>query len=226
MANNLDLEEQEQIDQIKHFWSTWGTLISSVLVIIFGAAAAWNGYQFWQNRQALKAAVLFDAIENAAQVGDQARLEQAFSDIRSKYAGTIQAAQAGLMVAKVELDKGHSDAAYTALEWIVGNSSDEGYKAIAHLRLASLLIEKKSYEEALKHLSTKFPVSFEAIAADRQGDLLAQQGNKQNATAEYNRAYKMLNEEIGYRNLVEVKLNSLGVQPKVVSNSDAVGVIK
>ena len=116
MANHLDLEEQEQLDQLKHFWNTWGTLISAVLVVVFGAVAAWNGYQFWQNRQATQAAALFDAVEVAVQTDDQARVEQAFSDIRDKYAGTVQAAQAGLLVAKVEMDKGNPDAAKTALE--------------------------------------------------------------------------------------------------------------
>lgn len=226
MANHLDLEEQEQIDQLKHFWSTWGTLISSVLLVVFGAAAAWNGYQFWQNRQSLQASALFDAVENAAQAGDQVRLEQAFSDVRKKYGGTVQAAQAGLIVAKVEMDKGRMETANSALEWVVGNSSDEGYRAVANLRLASLLMEQKSYENALKHLSGKFPVAFEAIAFDRKGDLFSQQGKKQDAAAEYNRAYKMLNEDVEYRHLVEAKLNALGAQNKVADISGAAGVIK
>lgn len=226
MANHLDLEEQEQIDQLRHFWNTWGTLISSVLVVVFGLVAAWNGYQFWKNRQALQAAALFNAVENATQAGDQARIDKIFSDIRSKYAGTIQAAQAGLMVAKVQIDKGDMDAANSVLEWVVGNASDEGYRAVAHLRLASLLMEKKSYDNALTHLSSKFPVAFEAIAADRKGDLLVHQGKQQDATAEYIRAYKMLNEGAEYRRLIEVKLNALGVQPQVVIISSAVGVTK
>ena len=45
MAKHLDLEEQEQLDQLKHFWSRYGTLITGVLVVVLGAFAAWNGYQ-------------------------------------------------------------------------------------------------------------------------------------------------------------------------------------
>lgn len=224
MANHLDLEEQEQIDQLKHFWNTWGTLISSVLIIVFGAIASWNGYQFWQNRQALQATAFYEAVENAAKAGDQARLEQAFYDIRTKYASTIQAAQAGLLVAKVEVGKDHADAANEALEWVIGNSPDEGYKAVARLRLASLLIEKKFYENALKQLSSKFPISFEAITADRKGDLLFVQDKKQDAVTEYRSAYKKITEGEEYRRLVEIKLNALGVRPQVASISNAVEV--
>lgn len=226
MANHLDLEEQEQLDQLKHFWSTWGTLISSVLIVVFGSVAAWNVYQFWQNREALQASALLDAVENAVQTGDQTRLEQAFIDIRSKYANTTQAGQAGLMVAKVGVEKDNLDVAQSALEWVTGSASDNGYKALAQLRLASLLMEKKSYDDALQHLSGKFPVEFDSIVADRKGDLYALQNKKQEAIAEYSRSYASLSDGAEYRRLLEVKLNALGVQPQVVAGLTVPGVTK
>lgn len=215
MANQLDLEEQEQLDQLKHFWNTWGTLISSVLVVVFGALAAWNGYQFWQNRQATQASALFDAVEVAVQTGDQTRVEQAFGDIRGKYAGTVQAAQAGLMVAKLEMEKNQPDAAKAALEWTAKNTSDEGYRAIARLRLASVLLEQKAYDAALQTLSEKFPLEMHAVVADRKGDVLLLQGKNTEAAAEYSSAYAAFSDSVEYRRLVEVKLNALGIKPAV-----------
>ena len=32
MATHLDLDEQEQLDQLKHFWNTYGTLITWVVL--------------------------------------------------------------------------------------------------------------------------------------------------------------------------------------------------
>lgn len=215
MANQLDLEEQEQLDQLKHFWNTWGTLISSVLVVVFGALAAWNGYQFWQNRQATQASALFDAVEVAVQTGDQTRVEQAFGDIRGKYAGTVQAAQAGLLVAKLEMEKNQPDAAKAALEWTAKNASDEGYRAIARLRLASVLLEQKAYDAALQTLSEKFPLEMHAVVADRKGDVLLLQGKNTEAAAEYSSAYAAFSDSVEYRRLVEVKLNALGIKPAV-----------
>ena len=215
MANQLDLEEQEQLDQLKHFWNTWGTLISSVLVVVFGALAAWNGYQFWQNRQATQASALFDAVEVAVQTGDHTRVEQAFGDIRGKYAGTVQAAQAGLMVAKLEMGEDQPDAAKAALEWTAKNASDEGYRAIARLRLASVLLEQKAYDAALQTLSEKFPLEMHAVVADRKGDVLLLQGKNTEAAAEYSSAYAAFSDSVEYRRLVEVKLNALGIKPAV-----------
>ena len=37
MATHLDLEEQEQLDQLKAFWNQYGNLISGVLIVLAGA---------------------------------------------------------------------------------------------------------------------------------------------------------------------------------------------
>lgn len=216
MANHLDLEEQEQLDQLKHFWSTWGTLISSLLIVVFGSVAAWNGYQFWQNRQAIQASALLDAVEGAVQAGDHPRIQQVFSDIQGKYASTMQAGQAGLLIAKTQADQGNVDAAKTALEWVAAHASDEGYQALARLRLAGLLVQQEAYDDALKSLNQKFSADFDALVADRKGDIFALQGKQKDAIAEYTRAYKAFPENTEYRRLVEVKLNALGARPEAV----------
>lgn len=224
MANHLDIEEQEQIDQLKHFWNTWGTIISSVLVVVFGSVALWNGYNFWKSREALQASALLDAVQNSKQIDDKARLEQAFIDIRSKYASTTQAGQSGLVAAKFGIEKNNPDTVQADLEWIANNASDDGYKTIAQLRLASLLIEKKSYELAIKHLSGKFPLEFDAVVADRKGDILSLQNKKQEAIVEYSQAYAKITDRENYRRLLEVKLNALGVDPKNLVGLKLVGV--
>ena len=212
MANNFDLQEQEQIDQLKHFWNTWGTPITWLLVAIMGGFAAWNGYQFWQSRQAQQATALVEAVEAAVQAGDMARVEQAFGDIRSGYAGTAQAGQAGLLAAKALADAGKWDAAKGVLTWVADKAADEGYMALGKLRLAAVLIEEKAYDEALAQLSGRFPPEFTAAVADRKGDVLALQDKRQEAIAEYRRAHQAFDERVEYRRLVEAKLNALGAQ--------------
>ena len=217
MANHLDLEEQEQLDQLKHFWNTWGTLISSVLIVVAGSLAAWNGYQYWQNRQAGQAAALFDAVDVAARSGDQARVTQAFGDLKAKYAGTTQAAQAGLTLAKISVDAGNADAAKESLGWVAEHARDDGLKALARLRLASVLMDQKNYNDALKQLAGSPPVEFEAVFADRKGDILVLQDKRAEAIAEYTKAYKAFEEGVEYRRLVEIKLGALGVAPQSVT---------
>lgn len=221
MANHLDLEEQEQLDQLKHFWNTWGTLISSVLIVVAGSLLAWNGYQYWQNRQAAQAAALLDAVEVAARAGDQARVTQAFSDLKAKFAGTTQTAQAGLALAKMSADAGNLDAAKEALAWVAEHARDDGLRAVGRLRLASVLMDQKNYDEALKQLSSNVSVEFEALFADRRGDIYVLQDKRADAISEYSKAYKAFEEGLEYRRLVEIKLGALGVAPQSVAVASA-----
>src|SRR4029450_2342890 len=135
MARHLDLEEQEQLDELKHFWNQWGNLITWLLIAVFSSFAAWNGWQYWQRTQAVQAATLYDEVERAAQAGDTARVERAFSDMKDKFSGTTYAQQAGMLAAKVLVEKGNTDAAKAALAWVAEETSDEGYEAVAPLRL-------------------------------------------------------------------------------------------
>jgi predicted negative regulator of RcsB-dependent stress response len=213
MAKHLDLEEQEQLDELKHFWKQYGDLITWVLIAVFGAVAAWNGYQYWQRQQAVQASSMYDEVERAVRSGDSARLDRSLADMKDRFGSTVYAQQAGLIVAKAQYDKGNIDAAKAALTWVAGNAGDEGYQAIAKLRLSGLLLETKAYDEALKLVAGNFPKAFASLAADRRGDILMAQDKKSEAKAEYEKAYKGLDERAEYRRLVEVKLNALGVDP-------------
>ncbi|GGH63007.1 hypothetical protein GCM10010975_28360 [Comamonas phosphati] len=218
MASHFDLEEQEQLDQLKHFWNTWGTPITGVLLVIFLGFAGWNGYQYWQKRQAVQAAALEHAVEVALAGKDQARADQAFAELKSKFGGTAQAAQTALQVAKAGVDAGKLDDAKAALAW-VAETGDAGYKAIARIRLSTVLEQQKQFDEGLKVLEGSMPESFAGLQADRRGDLYAAQGKPQEAVAQYQVAYKSLDKNLDYRHLVEFKLNALGATPATVAQA-------
>ena len=99
MANELDLEEQEQIDQIKHFWKQYGNAITWVLIVVLGAFAGWNFYQYWQRSQASQAALMFDELEKTVQSADPSRIDRVFADMKDRFPSTAYAQQAGLLVA-------------------------------------------------------------------------------------------------------------------------------
>ena len=211
MASQLDLEEQEQIDQLKHFWKRYGNAITWLLIAVLGAFAAFNGWQYWQRKQAGEAAVMYDQIEAAVQAGDLTRLDRALADVKERYAGTTYAHQSALLAARTYYDKGKVDQAKTALAWVVEKAGDEGLQAVARLRLAGIALEAKAYDEALAQLGAKMPAEFAALADDRRGDVYLAQGKKPQALAEYRKAHAAMDERAEYRRLVEIKLNALGV---------------
>jgi predicted negative regulator of RcsB-dependent stress response len=211
MAKHLDLEEQEQLDQIKHFWNQYGNLITWMLILVFGSFAAWNGWQYWQRSQATQAAALYDEIERASLARDTARTTQALADMQSRFASTTYAAQGALLAGKTLFEAGQVDAARAALVWVTEKSSDEAYQAVGRLRLAGLDIEAQAFDAAWKTLSAPVPSTFEPLVADRRGDVLMAQGKSDAAREQYLGAWRGMDARTEYRRLVEVKLAALGV---------------
>ena len=223
MANHLDLEEQEQLDQLKHFWAQYGNLITWALIAVLAAIAAWNGYQYWQRTQASQAAAMFDEVERVVRSGDIDKSERAFVDMRERFASQTYTQQAGLLVAKTAYEAGKPDVAKSALTWIAEKSGDKGYASIARLRLSGVLMDAKAYDDANKVLGGEIADEFAALVADRKGDIYAAQGKRAEAGVEYLKAYKAFEERSDYRRLVEVKLNGLGIVPAADAAASAEG---
>jgi len=213
MASHLDLEEQEQLDELKHFWKRWGDLITWGLIVVLGGYAAWMGWQSYQGKQAGQAAALYDTVERAALSNDLPLLERSVTDIKDKFTNTTYAQQAALLAARVYNDKDRKADAQAQLNWVIDKAGDEGYQALARLRLAAMLIEDKAYEEARKQLTAKTPQAFAPLMADRLGDLAILQAQPAEAVQQYKNAWKGFEPNAEYRRLVAVKLAALGADP-------------
>jgi predicted negative regulator of RcsB-dependent stress response len=221
MATPLDLQEQEQLDALKTFWKTYGNLITWALIAALAVYAGLNGWKWWQRDQSTKAAGMFDQIELAVQGGDAQRAGQVFGDLKERYPRTVFAAQAGLLAARVQFDRGQSDAAKASLTWVADNASEDEYRTVARLRLAGLLLQAKDFDGALKQLDLAKAPTFEALVADRRGDVLLAQGKPSEARSAYQAAWKAMDEKIEYRRLIDAKLTSLGAPPAAASASGA-----
>jgi predicted negative regulator of RcsB-dependent stress response len=211
MAAHLNLEDQEQLDQIKHFWAQYGNIITWVLIAVFGSTAAWNGWNYWQRSQASKASALYEELQRATVGGDAAKVERAFNDMKDGFGSTTYAAQAALLAGKALFDAQKTDAARAALTWAMNDVSDPAYQGLARLRLAGLEFDAKAYDQALKLLDVGLPKALEPLAQDRKADVLLAQGKAEEARALYLQAWKSMPERVEYRQLIEVKLASLGV---------------
>ena len=67
---SYNLEEQDQIDNLRDFWNRWGTLISSIILAAGLAWAGYAGWQWWQARQATQTSALFDQINKEISAGN------------------------------------------------------------------------------------------------------------------------------------------------------------
>jgi predicted negative regulator of RcsB-dependent stress response len=215
MASHLDLEEQEQLDQLKAFWKRWGNLITWVLTAALTAFAAWQGWGMYQRDQAAKAAAMYDEFDRALAAQDLDKASLAAAELRSRFAATGYTSQASLQVARLQLEKGKADDAKQSLGWVVEQGSETAYRDIARLRLAGLQLDTKAYDEAAKMLDAIKSPEFAGLVADRRGDALLLQDKRDAAKAEYQKALAALDKKEDYRRIVEAKLATLGVPTAV-----------
>lgn len=221
MATNLDLQEQEQLDELKAFWNRYGNLITWTLTAVLAAFAAWNGWNWWQNQQGSKASAMFDELDRAVQATDADKAARVFADMKERFAGTALTQQAGLLAAKLQFDKGQLDAAQASLAWVAEHAADD-VAAVARLRLAGLLTDKKAYDEALKQLDGIKSPEFEALAQDRRGDVLKAQGKLAEATKAWRAAWDKMDATQDYRRIIESKLTAAGAAPPAESAASGV----
>ena len=95
MANTLDLQEQEQLDEFKAFWKRYGNLITGLITACLLAYAGWNGWGWYQRDQAAKASAMFDQLDQAALAGDADKAGRVFNDMKDRFARTALTQQAG-----------------------------------------------------------------------------------------------------------------------------------
>ena len=210
MASHLDLEEQEQLDQLKAFWKQWGNLITWVITVCLAVFAAWQGWNTWQRNQATKAETMYGALQKAVQAGDLSKVEAVQKDLQG-LSGTSFAAQGVLLASKLQYEQGKIDAAKASLGWVVQEGKLVEVRDLARLRLAGVLMDEKKYDEAAKLLDAITVADFGALVADRRGDLLVLQNKPAEAKAQYEKAYAGMDKTVEYRRLISAKLAQLGV---------------
>lgn len=218
-----DLEEQEQLDELKTWWKMHGNLVTAVVAALALVVVGWQGWGWWQNNQAGQASAIYAGIERAAGSRDAKQARQLAGELIDKFPRTTYAAMGALLSAKVQMEAGDkADGAKNAeaqLQWAADNAKDEALRDLARLRLATVLLDQKSYDAALKPLSGDFSAAFAPRFNELKGDVLAAQDKKSEAKAAYEASLAALDKQEkegvpgqhkAYRDVVQTKLDSLG----------------
>ena len=207
----LDLEEQEQVAELKAWWKQHGNLIVAMIVAAALAFAGWQGWRWYQANQASQAAAHFDTLAKAAQAGDAKALRDAAGTLIESYPRTMYASMAALVAARFHFDRNDLKAAKAQLEWVIERSPSEDFKDLARLRLAAILLDEKAYDEALKLLDAKHAPAFDSQYAALRGDVLVAKNQPAEARAAYQLALeKAGKDQGGFRESVRMRLEALG----------------
>jgi len=214
-----DLEEQEQLDELKTWWKMYGNLVTGIVVAVALAVAGWQGWNWWQRQQAAQASAIFSGLQTAAAQKDAKRARELAGELIDKYSTTAYAGMGALLAARAQVDAGDAKNARVQLAWAAENAKDPGLRELARLRLAAVMLDEKAYDDAIKQLAVEPAAGFAPRFAELRGDVFAAQGK----TAEARNAYDLALQEFdaltkddearqrsGYKDVVQTKRDALG----------------
>ncbi len=214
-----DLEEQEQLDELKTWWTMYGNLVTGILVAVALAVAGWQGWNWWQRQQAAQASAVFSALQTATAQRDAKRARAQAGELIDKYSVTSYAGMGALLAARVQVDAGDMKNARVQLAWAAENANDPGLRDLARLRLAAVMLDEKAYDEAMKQLAAEPGAAFAPRFAELRGDIFAAQGKSVEARNAYDLALTRFDalakddetrQRGGYKEVIQTKRDSLG----------------
>ncbi len=208
---HLDLEEQEQLAQLKSWWATYGNLLITGLLIAALGLSGWQGWRWWKANQSMGASTLYESLSRAVQTKDAKTVRDTSGELLEKYPGTAYATMGALTSARFFFEKGELKAARAQLQWVIDKTGSDEFRDLARLRLANVLLDEKNPDEALKLLEARHGAAFDAQYALLKGDILVTRKQAAEAKAAYKLALEKTDKKsTGIRDSIQMRLDALG----------------
>ena len=92
----LDLEEQEQVDELKAWWKQHGNKVMILTAVFALSVAGWSFWKSYQAKQTSEAVVLFEVLRKELPTNNVKRIREVAGQIIEKYPRTPYAVDAGM----------------------------------------------------------------------------------------------------------------------------------
>lgn len=184
----MNTTDKEQIQIIKDWWKKNN---SAVLMALLTFAIANYGWRYWQqhkNKTAAKASLGYTQMLTAV---EQKKIDEAVlmgRKLIQEQPKSVYAGMAGLMLAKIYVQKQDLQAAQVQLEFIINKTSDSTFKQIARIRLARILLELKQPQKALDTLAVVSDIAYNTEIKEISADALLVLGKNAEAKKAYQEA--------------------------------------
>lgn len=207
----LDLEEQEQLAELKAWWNRYGSFITALVVAAAIAVVGWQGWNWYQREQAVHAANLYETLVKAVQANDAKAVRDSAGTLAESYPRTLYASMGALLSARYYFDKADLKSAKAQLQWVIERTRSDDFRDLARLRMGAVLLDEKAYDEALKMAEAPHAAAYDAQFAALKGDILVAKNQAAEAKAAYKLALdKAARDDAAFRDSVRMRLEALG----------------
>lgn len=209
-----DLEEQEQLDEIKVWWRQYGKWVIAAVVAFVLSVAGWQSWQWWQTKQAQESAALFERAVQARASNDVAAVKQVTAQIMDQYAGSGYATPAAWMAGQVNLEAKDTKSALAQFAFAMDHAQGAVMQDLARLRLAGLKLHTGDAEGALQTLEDTPADAYAALYEQLRGDVLVTLKRPAEARLAYQSALAAMDKANTKADpiyaMIEMRLDALG----------------
>lgn len=204
-------DTHEQGERVKSWLRENGSAIVMGLVLAFGLMFGFKQWQAWETSKRQQASAEYQVMASLIKDDNMDAAVSNYEVLKTEYPKSAYTSMAALMMAKSRLIAGQLDLAANDLEYAMEHAQPEPVQVIARERLARLRLSQGDTEAALKLLDeSPSTVGFEAQFAEIRGDIYMTNGEAEMAIASYQTALNELEEGVGNREILKIKLEALG----------------
>ena len=206
-------DTHEQGERVKIWLRENGSAIIMGLVIAFGLMFGFKQWQAWQVSKRQQASTEYEVLLGFIEADNMDAAVPNYEVLKADFPNSAYTSMAALMMAKARLQAGQYDLAASELRYAMATAQPEPMQIIARARLARLHLSQGDTGAALEALNgAPSEEGFEAQFAEIRGDIHLANGDTEQAIASYRSSLGLLEEGVGNRELLRIKLESLGAE--------------
>ncbi len=204
-------DTHEQGERVKNWLRENGSAIVMGLVLAFGLMFGFKQWQQWETGKRQQASAEYQVLLGHIEQDNMDAAVPNYEVLKTEYPKSAYTAMASLVMAKARLNSGQADLAATALTHAMQNAQPAPVQVIARGRLARVRLSQGDAAAALALLDgAPSDEGFESQFAEIRGDIHLANGATEEAIESYRTSLELLDERVGNRRFLIMKLEALG----------------
>ena len=214
-------DTHEQGERVKNWLRENGGAIVMGLVLAFGLMFGFKQWQTWQTSNRQQASAEYEMVVSAIEAENMDAAVPNYEVLKAEYPNSAYTSMASMMMAKARLNAGQDDLAVSALTHAMKNAEPAPVKVIARERLARIKLGQGDTAGAMELLdNAPSELGFEALFDEIRGDIHLANGDTDKAIQSYQASLAQLEEGVGNRRILTIKLEALGATVSEDANVD------
>jgi predicted negative regulator of RcsB-dependent stress response len=217
-------DTHEQGERVKNWLRENGSAIVMGLVLAFGLMFGFKQWQAWQTSNRQQASAEYQMVVSKIEAGNMDAAVSNYEVLKAEFPKSAYTSMASMMMAKSRLSAGQAEIAIAELTHAMNHAEPAPVRVIARERLARVKLSQGDADAALALLEgAPSEVGFEAQFAEIRGDIHLAKGEPEMAIQSYQTSLGLLEEGVGNRQLLIIKLEALGAGADESTDADADG---